>query len=437
MIMISNKKGLRALSPLFLLLALIVIIIVMSLSGTSIDGKSVPVMPLTVAFLIASIYAVAMSGDMPLKKRIDTYSKGAGASDLLLMLWIYVLAGAFAASAKAIGSIDTTVNLALSVLPSNLILPGLFLAACFISISIGTSVGTVVALVPIAAGIATQTGSNIALITAIVVGGAYFGDNLSFISDTTVVATQTQHCKMSDKFRVNVIIVAPAALIILIVYAILGVNVQAPTHVGEVSFIKVIPYLVVLITAICGMNVMVVLSLGIVLCGIIGLFAGDFGLFGWFLNMNTGIIGMGEMVIIAMMAGGMLGMIKRNGGIDYIIQKLTAHVNTRRGAELSIATLVSLVNICTANNTIAILTVGGISQQIGDRFGVDNRKAASILDTFSCCIQGILPYGVQILLAAGLSGQSPIDILPYLYYPFAIGIAALVAIIIRYPKKYS
>ena len=437
MIMISNKKGLRALSPLFLLLALIVIIIVMSLSGTSIDGKSVPVMPLTVAFLIASIYAVAMSGDMPLKKRIDTYSKGAGASDLLLMLWIYVLAGAFAASAKAIGSIDTTVNLTLSVLPSNLILPGLFLAACFISISIGTSVGTVVALVPIAAGIATQTGSNIALITAIVVGGAYFGDNLSFISDTTVVATQTQHCKMSDKFRVNVMIVAPAALIILIVYAILGVNVQAPTHVGEVSFIKVLPYLVVLITAICGMNVMVVLSLGIVLCGIIGLFAGDFGFFGWFLNMNTGIIGMGEMVIIAMMAGGMLGMIKRNGGIDYIIQKLTAHVNTRRGAELSIAALVSLVNICTANNTIAILTVGGISQQIGDRFEVDNRKAASILDTFSCCIQGILPYGVQILLAAGLSGQSPIDILPYLYYPFAIGIAALVAILIRYPKKYS
>ena len=437
MIMISNKKGLRALSPLFLLLALIVIIIVMSLSGTSIDGKSVPVMPLTVAFFIASIYAVAMSGDMPLKKRIDTYSKGAGASDLLLMLWIYVLAGAFAASAKAIGSIDTTVNLTLSVLPSNLILPGLFLAACFISISIGTSVGTVVALVPIAAGIATQTGSNIALIIAIVVGGAYFGDNLSFISDTTVVATQTQHCKMSDKFRVNVMIVAPAALIILIVYAILGVNVQAPTHVGEVSFIKVLPYLVVLITAICGMNVMVVLSLGIVLCGIIGLFAGDFGLFGWFLNMNTGIIGMGEMVIIAMMAGGMLGMIKRNGGIDYIIQKLTAHVNTRRGAELSIAALVSLVNICTANNTIAILTVGGISQQIGDRFEVDNRKAASILDTFSCCIQGILPYGVQILLAAGLSGQNPIDILPYLYYPFAIGIAALVAILIRYPKKYS
>lgn len=422
---------------MFLLLALIAAIIVMSLTGTIADGKSVPVMPLTVAFLIASIYAIAASGGMPLTKRIDTYSRGAGATDLLLMLWIYVLAGAFATTAKAIGSIDATVNFTLGVLPPNLILPGLFLAACFVSISIGTSVGTVVALVPIAAGIAQQTGSNAALVTAIVVGGAYFGDNLSFISDTTVVATQTQHCKMSDKFRVNVMIVAPAALIILAIYAFLGTNVQAPAHVGEASFIKVLPYLVVLVTAICGMNVMAVLSIGIILCGVIGLLQGSFGLFGWFLSMNSGIISMGEMVIIAMMAGGMLGMIKRNGGIDYLIEKLTAHVNTRRGAELSIAALVSLVNICTANNTIAILTVGGISRQIGDKYGVDNRKAASILDTFSCCIQGILPYGVQLLLAAGLSGISPIDILPYLYYPFAIGLAALIAIIIRYPKKYS
>ena len=422
---------------MFLLLALIAAIIVMSLTGAVADGKSVPVMPLTVAFLIASIYAIAASGGMPLTKRIDTYSRGAGATDLLLMLWIYVLAGAFATTAKAIGSIDATVNFTLGVLPPNLILPGLFLAACFVSISIGTSVGTVVALVPIAAGIAQQTGSNAALVTAIVVGGAYFGDNLSFISDTTVVATQTQHCKMSDKFRVNVMIVAPAALVILAIYAFLGTNVQAPAHVGEASFIKVLPYLVVLVTAICGMNVMAVLSIGIILCGIIGLLQGSFGLFGWFLSMNSGIISMGEMVIIAMMAGGMLGMIKRNGGIDYLIEKLTAHVNTRRGAELSIAALVSLVNICTANNTIAILTVGGISRQIGDKYGVDNRKGGSILDTFSCCIQGILPYGVQLLLAAGLSGISPIDILPYLYYPFAIGLAALIAIIIRYPKKYS
>lgn len=434
---ISNKKGIKALSPLILLLVLIAVIIGMAVDSVSIDGKSVPAMPLTVAFLIASIYAIAISGDMPLSKRIDTYSRGAGAADLLLMLWIYVLAGAFAASAKAIGSIDATVNLTLSVLPASLILPGLFVAACFISISIGTSVGTVVALVPIAAGIASQTGSSTAMLTAIVVGGAYFGDNLSFISDTTVVATQTQHCKMSDKFRVNSMIVAPAAIIVLVAYTFLGAGVQAPTSVGDVSFIKVLPYLVVLITAICGINVMVVLSTGVILCGIIGLISGDYGFFGWFTTMNSGIIGMGEMVIIAMMAGGMLGMIKRNGGIDYLIEKLTAHVSTRRGAELSIAALVSLVNICTANNTIAILTVGSIARRIGEQFGVDNRKAASILDTFSCCVQGLLPYGVQMLLAAGLSGISPIDILPYLYYPFAIGITALIAILIRYPKKYS
>lgn len=435
--MISKKKGLRALSPLLLLLVLIAVIIVMALSGVDVNKKDVPVMPLTVAFLIASFYSIIISGGMPLKQRIDTYSKGAGASDLLLMLWIYVLAGAFAASAKSIGSIDATVNLTLSVLPASMILPGLFIAACFISISIGTSVGTVVALVPIAAGIATQTGSDVALITAIVVGGAYFGDNLSFISDTTVVATQTQHCKMSDKFRVNIMIVAPAALIVLIIYSILGSDVQSPAVVKEVNYVKVLPYLVVLITAICGLNVMAVLSLGIILCGIIGLIDGDFGFYGWFLSMNSGIIGMGEMVIIAMMAGGMLSMIKRNGGIDFLIERLTSHVSTKRGAELSIAALVSLVNLCTANNTIAILTVGSISKQIGDRFGVDNRKAASILDTFSCCVQGILPYSVQILLAAGLSGVSPIDILPYLFYPYAIGLSALIAIIIRYPRRYS
>lgn len=435
---VSNKKGLWALSPLILLLLLIGAIIAMSLLGFSGDKKGgAPEMPLTVAFLIASVYAIAISGGMSMKQRIDTYSRGAGQSDLLLMLWIYVLAGAFATTAKYIGCIDATVNLTLDVLPPSLILPGLFLAACFVSISIGTSVGTIVALVPIAAGVATQTGSNMALITAIVVGGAYFGDNLSFISDTTVVATQTQHCKMSDKFRVNVMIVAPAAIIVLAVYAFLGGDIQAPPKVGDVDIVKVLPYIVVLIAAICGVNVMTVLSLGIVLCCVIGLCKGAFGFLSMLSVMNSGIVSMGEMVIIAMMAGGMLGIIKKNGGIDFLIQKVTAHVSTRRGAELSIAALVSLVNVCTANNTIAILTVGGIARQIGDRFGVDNRKAASILDTFSCFVQGILPYGVQMLLAAGLTGLSPIDILPYLYYPLAIGIAAFIAILIRYPKKYS
>ncbi len=435
----SNKKGLLALSPLFLLIVLIVAFTVYSADSSHKDTS----LSLTVAFMISSIYAVAISGGMPVKKRVDTYSKGAGANNLMLMLWIYVLAGSFAASAKAMGAVDATVNLALSILPASMILPGLFLAACFISVSIGTSVGTVVALVPIAAGLAHSMDANVGMMTAIIVGGAYFGDNLSFISDTTVVATQTQNCKMSDKFKVNSMIVVPAAVLVLIAYSVMGIGLQAPTHINEVEYMKVLPYLIVLITAIAGMNVMAVLTLGTLLCGAIGIgshlmgASGSYDLFGWFAAMGNGIIGMGELIIIAMMAGGMLEIIRENGGIDFIINKITAHVNSKRGAELSIAALVSMVNICTANNTVAILTVGNISKKIGDRFGVDNRKAASILDTFSCMVQGLIPYGVQMLLAAGLANLSPMDILPYLYYPLAIGVAALLAILLRYPKRYS
>ena len=429
----SNKKGLLALSPLILLIALIALFTGYSAEESHKDTS----LSLTVAFMISSIYAVAISGGMPIRKRIDTYSRGAGANNLMLMLWIYVLAGAFAASAKAMGAVDATVNLALSLLPASMILPGLFLAACFISLSIGTSVGTIVALVPIAAGLAHSVDANLALTVAIIVGGAYFGDNLSFISDTTVVATQTQGCQMSDKFRVNALIVIPAAIIILIIYGILGAGTKAPTHIDAVQYMKVLPYIVVLVTAIAGMNVMAVLRLGSILCGIIGIIDGGYDIFGWFSAMGNGVIGMGELIIIAMMAGGMLEIIRENGGIDFIISKITAHVNSKRGAELSIAALVSMVNICTANNTVAILTVGNISKKIGDKFGVDNRKAASILDTFSCTIQGLIPYGVQMLLAAGLSGLSPLDIIPYLYYPMAIGLAALFAILFRYPRRFS
>lgn len=435
----SNKKGLLALSPLFLLIVLIVAFTVYSVDASHKDTN----LSLTVAFMISSIYAIAISGGMPIKSRVDTYSKGAGANNLVLMLWIYVLAGSFAASAKAMGAVDATVNLALSILPASMILPGLFLAACFISVSIGTSVGTVVALVPIAAGLAHSMDVNTGMMTAIIVGGAYFGDNLSFISDTTVVATQTQNCKMSDKFRVNSLIVVPAAVIVLAIYAVMGIGLQAPTDIPEVEYVKVVPYLVVLVTAVAGMNVMAVLTMGTLLCGVIGVSCqllgatGGYDLFGWFSAMGNGIIGMGELVIIAMMAGGMLEIIRENGGINYIIDKITAHVSNKRGAELSIAALVSMVNVCTANNTVAILTVGNIAKKIGDKFGVDNRKAASILDTFSCTVQGLIPYGVQMLLAAGLANLSPMDILPYLYYPLAIGIAALFSILFRYPKRYS
>lgn len=423
------NKGFLALSPL---IVFVVLYLVLSLMAG--DFSSVP---LTVVFLISSVYAVATSTKFSLKERIDIYGQGASTPNLLLMLWIYVLAGAFSQSAKGMGAIDTTVNLALNILPPSMILPGLFVTACFISISIGTSVGTVVTLVPIAAGIATQTNSNVALLTAVIVGGAYFGDNLSFISDTTVVATQTQGVRMKDKFKVNLMIVVPAVVVVLAVYAFMGFGMQAPTHVGQTDLLKVIPYLAVLVTAVCGLNVMAVLVLGIALCGIIGVLGGSYDFYGWLNALGNGIVGMGELIIIAMMAGGMLEIIKVNGGIDYIIEKLSGRIRGKRGAEFSIAALVSLVNICTANNTVAILTVGNIAKQISEKFGIDPRKTASILDTFSCTIQGIIPYGVQILLAAGLAHVQPVDIIPYLYYPFAIGIAASLSILLRYPKRYS
>lgn len=393
--------------------------------------------PITVAFMIASIYAIITSGGLPLVKRIQRFSEGASTENMMLMLWIFVLAGAFANSAMEMGCIDATVNLTLSALPGNMLLAGFFIAACFVSISIGTSVGTIVALTPIAAGISSSVGLPMALSVGLIVGGSFFGDNLSFISDTTVVATRTQGCKMSDKFRVNSFIVVPAALLVLIIYFFMGNGVHTPPHVPSVNFIKVIPYLAVLICAICGMNVMSVLTIGLAMTGVIGILDGSYDLFGWFGSMGKGITNIGELIIITMMAGGLLEIIRYNGGIDYIISKLTRRVQSKRGAELSIALLVCLVNFCTANNTVTILTVGGISKQIGDRFGVDNRKAASILDTFSCCVQGLLPYGAQILMAAGLAKINPIEIIPYMYYPVAIGVAALLAILFRYPKHYS
>ena len=394
-------------------------------------------MPITVAFMVASGYAVIISGGLPLNHRIEIFSRGAATGQMLLMIWIFILAGAFANSAKQMGSIDAAVNLALTVLPGNMLLAGLFLAACFVSISVGTSVGTIVALTPVAVGIAQQTGVALPLMAAVVVGGSFFGDNLSFISDTTIVATSTQGCKLSDKFRVNAFIVFPVALITFVAYLFWGADVHSPQHIAPIAFFKVVPYLVVLITALFGMNVMAVLSLGIILTGIIGLIDGSFTFLDWCLSMGEGIKGMGELIIVTMMAGGLLEIIKHNGGIDYIIHQLTSHVNSKRGAEGSIAVLVSLVNLCTANNTVAILTVGGIAKQIGDRFGVDNRKCASILDTCSCCMQGIIPYGAQLLMAAGLAQLSPVNIIPYLIYPFILGLATVASIVFRYPKRYS
>ncbi len=425
----DRRKGLLALSPLAVFICLYLV--------TSIAAGDFYKVPITVAFMLASIYAVAVSRSVPLRQRIETFSRGAGSSGMMLMLWIFILAGAFANSAKVMGSIEATVNLAVGLLPGHMLLAGLFVAACFISFSIGTSVGTIVALAPIAAGVAHATGASVPLLTAVVMGGSFFGDNLSFISDTTIVATSTQGCRLSDKFRANLLIVLPAALVVLGVYVFMGSRIDFAAEAQPVDYLKVLPYIVVLLTACMGMNVMAVLTLGIMLAGAIGIFEGSFDVYGWFGAMGEGIAGMGELMTITLLAGGLLEVIKANGGIDYIIDALTRRIRGKRGAELGIAGLVGVIDICTANNTVAIITVGGIAKRIGDHFGVDNRKCASILDTMSCCVQGLIPYGAQMLMAAGLASVNPVAIVPYLYYPMAIGVATILAILVRYPHRFS
>lgn len=426
---IRKKPDGWALMPLIVFLCLYLV--------TSLIINDFYKVPITVAFTAASIYAVATTKGLTLNERIFQFSSGAANKNIMMMIWIFVLAGAFAQSAKAMGAIDATVNLTLHLLPDSLLLAGIFLASCFISLSIGTSVGTIVALVPVAAGIAAKTGIGMPFMTALVIGGAFFGDNLSFISDTTIAATRTQGCVMRDKFRVNFLIALPAALLVFTYYIMEGLQVETIHNAGPIEWVKVIPYLIVLGTAIAGMNVMLVLTLGIAATGIIGCFSGSFDVFGWFGAMGNGITGMGELIIITLIAGGMLELIRFNGGVDYILHKLTSRVKSKKGAEFSIAALVSIANICTANNTIAIITVGPLANDIAEKFRIDKRKSASILDTFSCVIQGCIPYGAQMLIAAELAQLSPLEIIRYLYYPMALAIFASASILFRYPKKYS
>ena len=424
----KQKGGWWSLSPLAVFLCLYLI--------TSLLINDFYKVPITVAFLLSSCYAIAITRGLKLEQRIYQFSVGAGNKNILLMIWIFILAGAFAQSAKQMGAIDATVNLTLHILPDNLLLASIFIAACFISLSIGTSVGTIVALTPVAVGLAEKTGIDLPYMTAIVVGGSFFGDNLSFISDTTIASTKTQDCVMRDKFKINFMIVVPAALVVLGIYVIQGLSLSAVPQIYEIEWIKVIPYLIVLGTAVAGVNVMLVLLLGILSTGIIGIYTGT-AFFDWFGAMGTGITGMGELIIITLLAGGMLETIRYNGGIDFVITRLTRHVTGKRGAEFSIAALVSVANLCTANNTIAIITTGPIAKDIAKRFHLDRRKTASILDTFSCLIQGIIPYGAQMLIAAGLAGISPLSIIGNLYYPFCMGACAVLAILIRYPGRYS
>ena len=419
-------KAFRALSPLlaFLLLYLV----------TSLILQDFYKVPITVAFLISSIYALSITKGK-LSDNIKIFSKGAGDNNLLLMLWIFILAGAFASSAKEMGGIDAAVNASLRWLPSSAILPGLFLASCFISISIGSSTGTVAALVPIAWGLSGELNIDSALAVGLVVGGAYFGDNLSFISDTTIVATQTQGCKMHDKFRENISLVGPVALLMLVVYYFLGRDVTGLKDVPEVDFLRVIPYLTVIISAMCGLNVVLVLMFGLAISGLIGICQGSFDLWGWFASIQSGITNMSDLIIMTLLAGGMLSIIRHNGGIDYLLKALTKKINGRRGGEMSISLMVFLVNLCTANNTVALITVGPIAKDISQRYGISPRRSASILDTVSCFTQGILPYGMQTLMAVSLTALTPIDVFTHLYYPMLIGLAVFLSILFKRNKK--
>ena len=432
-------KGWLALSPLLVFLTFYLVF-----SLLAHDFYSVPI---TVAFMVASAYSLFLLRGLSLDERIKVYSRGAAHSNLLMMVWIFILAGAFAHSAKQMGAIQATVDLFLWALPPQLLLAGLFVASCFISLSVGTSVGTIVALVPIAMGIASSIGTTSAsffsftvsspLLVAAVVGGAYFGDNLSFISDTTIVATQTQGCRLSDKFRMNARIVVPAALLVLLLYVGIGWNLQVESLSHPIDWLLVVPYIIVFTTALSGMNVMMVLVLGILTTGIIGIMRGNYRFYEWLTAMGEGILGMGELIIVTLMAAGLVGIIRQLGGIDFILQRLTRRIHEQRDAELSIAGLVIFTNFCTANNTIAILTVGNLAREISERFGVDPRRSASILDTFSCFAQGIIPYGAQMLMASSLSLINPIEILPYLYYPFVMGLMMFLAILFRFPRSVS
>lgn len=382
-------------------------------------------------FIVIAIFAVALTRKLPFKERITIFSRGAGNTNLLLMVWIFMLAGAFAASAKEMGAAGAMVDLTLHFLPAKFALTGLFLAACVTSLCMGTSVGTIVALMPIAAGLAERTEMALPMVAAAVVGGAFFGDNLSFISDTTIVATQSQGCRLSDKFRYNVRMVMPAALIVAVAYVFLGGEAADITATGPIEWWKVLPYLAVLICAACGINVLVVLTAGNILTCLTGILDGSYDLMGWIGSASQGIMGMSELILISMLAGGIFAIFSYVGGLDFIIDRMTRHIKGRAGAEWSICGLVAFANICTANNTIAILSVGDIAKRVAEQFDIDPRRSASLLDTTSCCVQGILPYGAQLLMASGLAGISAISIVPYLFYPALLGLAVIVTILFQ------
>ncbi|GIN88568.1 sodium:proton antiporter [Heyndrickxia sporothermodurans] len=391
--------------------------------------------PVIVAIAISGAVALAMNRKEPFVRKVDIFCQGAGNLNVMLMVVIFLLAGAFSEAAKGMGAVDSTVNFALSVVPQNMLVVGLFIIACFISLSMGTSMGTIVALAPIGVGISEHTDFSMALVMAAIIGGSMFGDNLSFISDTTITAVRSQGAQMKDKFKVNFWIALPAAIVTGIILGAITMGETAQVEHLSYSWVKIVPYVLVIIFALVGMNVFLVLALGIVLAGAVGLADGSYHLMSLLQKIGEGMAGMYENAFLAILIAGMVEVIKFNGGVDFLLYLATRRIKSKKGAEFSIAGLVGLTDLSTANNTIAILIAGPLAKNIADQYGIEPRKSASILDIFSCTIQGLLPYGAQFLAAASVAEISPVSILQYSFYPILIGICGIIAILIGYPKK--
>ncbi|WP_410046778.1 Na+/H+ antiporter NhaC family protein [Staphylococcus felis] len=403
--------------------------------GSGIVTQDFTFMPLNVAAIIGVIVALMMKPKEKWTHKVEIFAQKAGHPNIVLMMLIFILAGAFSKTAEAMGGVSSIVNLGLSLIPQNFLIVGIFLICMFISISMGTSVGTVAAIAPVGFGISEATDIPAALAMATVVGGAMFGDNLSMISDTTIAAVRTQHTKMSDKFKVNFRIVLPGAIVTLVILWWLTYNSHIDqTHEYDFEFIKVIPYLFVLILAIIGVNVILVLLGGIALSGIIGMLYQDFKLAGFLKAASEGIVAMEDIAMIALLIGGMIGLVEYYGGITWLLNFVENRIRSRRGAEFGIAGLVSVADISTANNTISIIMTGPLAKDIAKEYDIDPRKSASILDIFGSAFQGFIPYSPQLIAAAGVAGISPVMLLPYSIYPVMLALCGVISIIFGWPK---
>ena len=418
----QSKGSFKGLLPL-------IIFLIIYMGGSLYYGDFYGI-PILIPFIIAAIVSLFIGKNQSIDEKLSVFCKGVGNENIIMMILIFILSGAFAELAKDMGAIDATVSLGMRFIPSNLMVAGMFIVSCIIALAIGTSMGTIVSLVPIGVEIASKTSISLPLIVGAVVGGAMFGDNLSMISDTTIAATKTQGCELKDKFKINFkVVILPAIITAIIFIMISPSNISYVLESNGGEIVKVMPYLLILIGALSGLNVIVLLTLSIFICGLISLCFGYLDIYNIIQSLYKGIMGMGEIIIISLIIGGIVEMVKYHGGIDFILNLIKSKVKTKRGAELGIAGLVSLVDICTANNTIAIITVGPIAKDISNKFNLDPKRVAGILDMFSCVFQGIIPYGAQLLSASALAKISSFEIMKYLYYPYIMGIFAIAYII--------